>query len=398
MRQKRIAIVYDWMDSWGGVERMLLVLHEMFPEAQWYTSYVNRETAPWVSILQKIHTSFIQNLPSYIKTNRILSLPLYPSAFENIDLRGYDLVISVSSSFAKSVITHPGTKHVCILLTPTRWLWSQEKNYMKEIPALAGMTIGKAEMAELIARPFINHLKKWDFIASKRPDKIISISKAVADRCKVYYHRESEVLYPPFDYEYWGKFKFQNSNFKFQKILKPSYSAGRQVHDDKGEYFLVVSRLEPYKKVDLVIESFRRFPKKQLIIVGSGTQFSKLKIIAGENIHFIQHATDAELGQLYADAQALIMPQEEDFGYVALEAQFFGCPVIAYERGGAVETVVKGKTGLFFSQQSSQSLGDAVAQFERRKYNLGDSQAFLKKFSKELFIKKTKLLITDELL
>ena len=383
MRQRRIAIVYDWMDSWGGVERMLLVLHEMFPEAQWYTSYVNRETAPWVSILQKIHTSFIQNLPSYIKTNRILSLPLYPSAFENIDLRGYDLVISVSSSFAKSVITHPGTKHVCILLTPTRWLWSQEKNYMKEIPALAGMTIGKAEMAELIARPFINHLKKWDFIASKRPDKIISISKAVADRCKTYYHRESEVLYPPFDFEYWRNIQSKNSNRS--RILS-------------NEHFLVVSRLEPYKKVDLVIESFRRFPKKQLIIVGSGTQFSKLKIIAGENIHFIQHATDAELGQLYADSQALIMPQEEDFGYVALEAQFFGCPVIAYGKGGSLETVVKGKTGLFFSQQSSQSLGDAVAQFERRKYNLGDSQAFLKKFSKELFIKKTKLLITDELL
>jgi len=254
---------------------------------------------------------------------------------------------------------------------------------MKEIPALGGMTFGKAEMTELFVRPFINHLKKWDFVASQRPDKIISISKAVADRCKTYYHRESEVLYPPFDYEYWRNIKSKNSNRS--RILS-------------NDYFLVVSRLEPYKKVDLVIESFRRFPKKQLIIVGSGTQFSKLKIIAGENIHFIQHATDAELGQLYADAQALIMPQEEDFGYVALEAQFFGCPVIAYERGGAVETVVKGKTGLFFSQQSSQSLGDAVAQFERRKYNLGDSQTFLKKFSKELFIKKTKLLITDELL
>ena len=383
MRQRRIAIVYDWMDSWGGVERMLLVLHEMFPEAQWYTSYVNREKAPWVTILPKIHTSFIQNLPSYIKTKRILSLPLYPSAFENIDLRGYDLVISVSSSFAKSVITHPGTKHICILLTPTRWLWSQEKNYMKEIPALGGMTFGKAEMTELFVRPFINHLKKWDFVASQRPDKIISISKAVADRCKTYYHRESEVLYPPFDYEYWRNIKSKNSNRS--RILS-------------NDYFLVVSRLEPYKKVDLVIETFRRFPKKRLIIVGTGTQFTKLKSIAGENIHFIQHATDAELGQLYADSQALIMPQEEDFGYVALEAQFFGCPVIAYGKGGSLETVVKGKTGLFFSQQSSQSLGDTVAQFERRKYNLGDSQAFLKKFSKELFIKKTKLLISDELL
>ena len=383
MRQRRIAIVYDWMDSWGGVERMLLVLHEMFPEAQWYTSYVNREKAPWVTILPKIHTSFIQNLPSYIKTNRILSLPLYPSAFENIDLRGYDLVISVSSSFAKSVITHPGAKHICILLTPTRWLWSQKKNYIKELPAFSGMRFEKTKMTELFAAPIINHLKKWDYVASQRPDKIISISNAVADRCKTYYHRESEVLYPPFDFEYWRNIQSKNSNRS--RILS-------------NEHFLVVSRLEPYKKVDLVIKSFRRFPKKRLIIVGTGTQFSKLKSIAEENIHFIQHASDAELGQLYADSQALIMPQEEDFGYVALEAQFFGCPVIAYGKGGSLETVVKGKTGLFFSQQSSQSLGDTVAQFERRKYNLGDSQAFLKKFSKELFIKKTKLLITDELL
>ncbi len=388
MERKRIAIVYDWMDSWGGVERMLLVLHEMFPEAEWYTSYVNTETAPWVSDLHKISTSFIQSLPTFIKNNRIRSLPLYSFAFENIDLRGYDLVISVSSSFAKSVITHPGTKHICILLTPTRWLWTQESRYLKEIPAFppirragAGMTFGKVGMTNFVMKPIINYLKKWDYVAAQRPDKIISISNVVADRCQKYYQRESEVLYPPFDFEYWKTFRSKRKS---------------QLIPSKLDYYLIVSRLEPYKRVDLAIKAFSEFPNKQLVIVGKGTQASKLKKNAGQNIRFIHDVTDLELSQLYTHAEALIMPQEEDFGYVALEAQFFGCPVIAYGKGGATETVVKGKTGLFFSQQTARSLGDTVAHFERSKYNLGDSQVFLKEFSTKQFKNKLHLLIERE--
>lgn len=378
MAKKRIAIVYDWMDSWGGVERMLLVLHEMFPTADWFTSYIDPKKARWIDEIQnanfKMQTSFIQNLPSFIKSSRLLSLPLYPVAFENFDLREYDIVISITSSFAKSVITHPGTKHVCILLTPTRWLWSQVDNYTNELPLDRGLT-------SFIRKPFVRHLQKWDSVAAQRPDKMISIAQVVADRCKAYYHRDSEVIYPPFDFEYWSKVKSNNKR-KSRHHLK--------------KYFLVVSRLEPYKKVDMVIRAFQRFPDKRLVIVGTGTQSSKLMRSAGDNIYFIQNATDDELGALYIGAQALIMPQEEDFGYVSLEAQFFGCPVIAYGKGGALETVMKGKTGLFFSEQSARSLGDAVAEFKRGKYNLGDKQAFLKKFSKEQFVRKTTLLITNE--
>jgi len=377
MRQRRIAIVYDWMDSWGGVERMLLVLHEMFPEAQWYTSYVDYKKAAWIPDQVRddiVKTSFIQNLPTFIKSNRIRSLPLYPLAFESMDLRGYDLVISVSSSFAKSIITHPGTKHICILLTPTRWLWTQENNYKKETTALAVLT-------EPLRNLSVSHLKQWDYVAAQRPDKIISISNVVAERCKKYYQRESEVLYPPFDFEYWKSFI---SNRKSQS------------ESFESDYFLIVSRLEPYKRVDLAMKAFSEFPSKQLVIVGKGTQASKLKKNAGQNIRFIHDVTDLELSQLYTNAEALIMPQEEDFGYVALEAQFFGCPVIAYGKGGATETVVKGKTGLFFSQQTARSLGDAVAQFERSKYNLGVSQAFLKKFSTKQFKSKLHLLIERE--
>src|SRR3989338_4724965 len=171
MTGKRIAIVYDWLDKWGGVERGLLTLHEMFPEAHWYTSYFDRKQAPWAKKItgsfahaqdDKIKTSFIQKLPGFIKKNRILSLPFYPYAFESFDFRDYDLVISVTSSFAKGVITKPGTKHICYLLTPTRWLWSQQAIYTKNwIPAFAGMT-----------NVFFSKLREW--IIWRRKDLIKS--------------------------------------------------------------------------------------------------------------------------------------------------------------------------------------------------------------------------------
>ncbi len=356
MPDKKIAIVYDWMDKMGGVERMLVTLSEMYPEADWYTSYVDYKKADWIPDQvrdDKVKTSFIQHLPSFIKSNRILSLPFYPYAFESFDFSSYDLVISVTSSFAKCVITQPHTKHVCILLTPTRWLWSQ-------IPAFAGMT-------KSLIQPFIQYVKKWDYVAAQRPDSIVSISKTVADRCKKYYDRESMVVYPPFDEEYW------------ERLL-------RFTRNDNGEYFLVVSRLEPYKKVDLVIRAFRDLPDKHLIIVGSGTQSSHLRSMAGKNVTFIHNATDTQLAKYYSNAQALIMPQEEDFGYVSLEAQFFGCPVITYNKGGACETVIEGKTGTFFNMQSANAIRDAVAHFKRDKYNLKDRRKTLSQFSKNTFM------------
>jgi glycosyltransferase involved in cell wall biosynthesis len=303
-----------------------------------------------------LKTSFIQKFPSFIKSNRILSLPFYPYAFEGFDFRSYDTVLSVTSSFAKSVITHPSTEHICILLTPTRWLWSQ-------IPAF-------------LIQPFIHYLKKWDYVAAQRPDQIISISQTVADRCLKYYGRESTVVYPPFDEEYWGGIA---SKIQKSKILK-------QVQNDNGEYFLVVSRLEPYKKVDLVIRAFASMPNKHLIIIGNGTQSSSLKSMAASNITFIQDATDIELAQYYLNAQALIMPQEEDFGYVSLEAQYFGCPVISFNKGGARETITSGTTGTFFATQSARAIRYAVAHFKRDKYNLKDRRSFLSQFSKETFI------------
>ncbi len=374
MIHKKIAIVYDWLDKWGGVERILLVLHKIFPEADFFTSYYNKDGAYWVKDIH-VKTSFLQKFPGLIKKNRVFSFVFYPYAFESFNFTGYDLVISVTSSFAKGIVTKPETKHLCYLLTPTRYLWIQPENYFNN------------KIVNFCLTPYINYIKNWDFVAAQRPDKIISISKTVADRCQKYYHRDSEVIYPPFDVEYWSDIKSKIPNPKSQINFKFKIS--------NFKFFLVVSRLESYKKVDLVVQSFNSSTSlraSRLIIVGEGSQEKKLRKIANKNIQFYCKLTDEELGYLYSQAQALIMPQEEDFGYVSLEAQLFSCPVIAYKKGGATETIIDEKTGLFFSKQSERSLLSALERFDKISYNLkreiqNNNQQNLNRFSKKEFIR-----------
>lgn len=357
LKSKKIAIVYDWLDSWGGVERVLLKFHELFPDAHFYTSYYDIQKATWAKDFN-IFPSFIQKFPSFIKKNRVFSLPLFPYAFESLDLSGYDVVISVSSAFSKAVITKPHTKHICYLLTPPRYLWGMTDYYIK----------GSA----IISRPFTAYLRKFDYVAAQRPDIIFSLSRTVATRCQKYYQRPSHVVYPPFDIEYWTHLYLQTEQ-------------GRPVEDD---YYLVVSRLEPYKNVLLPIEVFNN-NKKKLMVIGKGTQKEKLKGKASSNIIFIENITDQELANWYRHAKALIMPQEEDFGYVPLEAQVTGCPVIAYGKGGACETVMKNKNNIFFETQSEEALQEALERFEQTSYNgkhtLQAIEPFLEKFSKEQF-------------
>ncbi len=365
----KIAIVYDWFDKWGGVERLLLILHQIFPRATFFTSYFNPQNAFWAR-KWKIQTSFIQNLPNFIKTNRIFSLPFYPFAFESFNFDQYDIVISVSSSFAKGVITKPKTFHICYLMTPTRFLWFMSREYRA---------------------PNINYFKKWDYIGAQRPDKIIAISQTASKRCLKFYKRKSEVIYPPFDFDYWQKIKSQLFPLNFQERFTKLVS-------NLNNYYLVVSRLEPYKKVDLVIKLFRKL-SYNLIVVGEGSLKRKLQKMASKNIIFFSNVDDQKLAWLYSQAKALIMPQEEDFGYVAIESQFFGTPVIAYGKGGAKETIIEEKTGLFFDKQNEESLAKILERFELISYNLRHStRQFglknIKKFEKKIFVRKFLKLIT----
>lgn len=353
LNNKKIAIVYDWIDSWGGVERILLMFHEMFPDADFFTSYVDYDKASWAKDF-KIKTSFIQNLPDFIKKSRKLSFPLYPYAFESFNFNEYDVVISVTSSFAKAVVTKPETLHICYLLTPTRYLWLYPQQYL-------------TGWQRALGKPYLNNIKNWDYIAAQRPDKIIAISQTVAERCKLHYHREAAIIYPPFNTEYWENIK---SKVKSQKSpLRPAkrdFEGQAKLQFNSKKFYLVVSRLEPYKKVDLVIKVFNQIGKN-LIIVGKGSQLNRLKQLAKSNIKFISDITDQELAVLYDQAEGFIMAQEEDFGYVSLEAQYFGCPVIAYARGGALETVIENKTGVLFQEQTNMSLKQVLEKYDKIK-------------------------------
>jgi len=314
----------------------------------------------------KINTSFIQNLPSFIKNNRILSFPLYPYAFESFDFSQYDLVISITSSFAKGIITKPGTRHICILLSPTRYLWQDENKYINPI-------------FRALLKPYIDSIKEWDKIVANRPDEIYSISKTVAGRCKKYYSIESKVLYPPFDMEYWEK--FGNS-----KVVIPG-----------KKYYLIVSRLEPYKKIDIAIKAFNKLGIN-LLIVGNGTQKNYLKSISAKNIDFIDECiNDEDLSAIYQNAQGLIIPQEEDYGYVSLEAQIFNCPVIAYKKGGVTETAIENKTAIFFEDQTSYSIIKAIEKHIKINYTLKQNfdKNHLEKFSKKNFIINLKKIINQ---
>ncbi len=342
---KRVALVYDWVDKWGGVERLLLTLHEMFPEAPLFTSLYNKNGAKWAKDID-IKASFMQQLPPFIQRNRHLSLSFFPYAFESFNFTEYDTVISVSSSFAKGVITKPHTKHLSIVLTPPRYFWDLRDTYI-------------SYDAQVFINPILEQFKKWDTIAATRPDRLISISNLVKERIKKTYNRESTVIYPPFDTVYWEDVS-QNKKTPSKKLPE--------------EYYLVVSRLERYKKVDLVINAFNEMPDKHLVVVGTGNERNSLKQSARENIHFYENISDQELATCYSHAKALIMMQEEDFGYTALESIYFSCPVITYSKSGAAEIVENNKTGLYVEEQSKKALISALERFSQVTYNVSVSK------------------------
>ncbi len=367
MKQKKLAIIYDWIDSRGGAERLLRVFAEMYPEADWYSLVHDPKKASWSKTLH-VKTSFINKLPLFIKQNRKLIVPFMPFAIESFNLTKYSHVLSVTSAFAKAVITRPETTHISYVLSPPRFLWSHQKEYATSSP---------------IMRPYINYLKNWDYIAARRPDKLIAISPEIATRIKRYYNLEADIIMPPFDYEYW------------RNLIDKRVSS-----DTQNNPYLMVSRLVHYKRVDLVIEAFKRMPSRRLTIVGDGALYNKLSHDAPTNITFKHNLSDKELATQYSSAKALIMPQREDFGYVALEAQACGCPVIAYKKGGVQSTILENETGIFIESQNIEALQKALDKFEEVEYTIRHSLEekatnHLAQFSIDTFTKKFNKLIVE---
>lgn len=362
----RVALVYDRVNKWGGAERLLLALHELFPEAPLYTSVYNSQKAPWAEVFI-IKTSFLQNFP-FASLHHELFAVLMPLVFESFSFDDYDLVISITSEAAKGIITKPKTLHICYCLTPTRYLWSGYEDYFRN------------GLFRKISLPIISYLRKWDKIAAQRPDAYIAISKEVQERIKKYYERDSVVVYPPIG--------LQSTAYSLQQ--DKNSVVGRRLADS---YFLIVSRLVPYKRIDIAIEVFNKL-KLPLKIVGGGSEEKRLRSLAGSTIEFLGNLTDEHLVSYYKDCRALIFPGREDFGLTAVEAQSFGKPVIAFRGAGAQETIIEGTTGMFFYPQTADSLIAAVNKFLEAKFDPDECIKQADKFTARRFKKEFMQIIT----
>lgn len=347
----KIAFVHEYLNQFGGAERMLQVLCALYPRASIYTLLYDREATGGVFDGREITTSFLQKMPFTKKHHRIFPL-LMPLAIEQFDFSEYDLVLSLSASFAKGIITNPHTKHICYCLTPPRFLWDSSQRFMEEF--------GYPKLVKQFLPPFITYLRVWDKEASLRVDEFWSISNFIKDRVRKYYSSDSKVIHPPVNV---GKF---------------------HISDRTDDYFFMAGRLVSYKRFDVAIKTFNQngLPLK---IVGTGPELNKLKKVAGKNIEFLGPVSDEKLAQLYSHARACIFPQEEDFGIVPLESMASGRPVIAYRGGGAVETIIENQTGVFFDEQTAESLKGAVDKFYNLKFKQENCRAQAEKFDIEVF-------------
>lgn len=373
----KVAIIYDRINKWGGAERVLLALHKIFPDAPLYTAVYDEKKAPWAKVF-KIKTSFLQKFP-YARSHHELYASLMPLAFESFSFDKYDLVISVTSEAAKGILVKPATMHICYCLTPTRYLWSGYEEYFKN------------SVLRFFSKPIVSYLRLWDKIAAQRPDKIIAISQEVQKRIKKYYNRNSEVIYPPImltDYSISATKPFDFSIAKRQTMQASTTSV------QNGQFFLIVSRLVPYKRIDIAVEAFNRLGLP-LKIIGEGSEKHRLEKLANSNIEFLGYLTDEELVEYYKKCLALIFPGKEDFGLTIVEAQNFGKPVIAYKGGGSIETIIESETGLFFKFQNSRSLESTILEFMEMKFDPKRCFENVQKFSFERFKNDLEKLIAN---
>lgn len=346
-----LAIVCSWLNQYGGAERVLEAVHDMYPEAPIYTSIYWPEALPDRYRKWDIRPSFLNRLP-LIKRKHQPFLPLYPLGFESLDLRGYDVVLSLTSAFAHGVMTTENTRHVCYCLTPARFLWNYRGYVERE---------GLGRLARLGLPLFLKGLRQWDRLAADRVDHFVAISRAVQRRIAKYYRRDSEIIYPP---------------------VRADLANEIQAPED---YYLIVSRLVPYKRIDLAVQAFGQLGLP-LRIIGDGRDRQALQAIAGPNIEFLGYvADDAEVRRQMARCRAFVFPGEEDFGLTPLEAMAAGRPVIAYGAGGALDTIIDGQTGVFFQQATPEALAQAVRRLEHLEIDPDGLRAHVRQFGLERF-------------
>jgi glycosyltransferase involved in cell wall biosynthesis len=357
----KTAIVHDWLMGLGGAERVLEEILELYPSPV-FTLFQSKNSCLGDKIQRAdVKHSFIQKMP-LTETQYRNYLPLYPLAIERFDLKEYDLIISSSHAVAKSVKTHANQLHICYCHTPMRYAWDLEAQYLESMGSFKA----------LAARQVLKFLRKWDLKSVSRVDAFIANSHYVAARIKRFYGREAVVIYPPV------------STHLFD------------LQESKEDFYLTVSRLVSYKRVDLIVEAFNQMPSKKIKIVGTGPEFERLREKARNNIEFLGFQSDEKVRELLAAAKGFIFAAEDDFGIAPLEAQAAGTPVIAYGRGGALETVIKETTGLFFPEQTALSLIKALEEFEKISWNGKLIRSHSEKFGVDRFKKEFKQFVDEK--
>lgn len=340
VKAKKVAIVCEWLVTYAGSEKVLEQMLKCFPQADLFCVCDFLPDADRGFLQGKLpKTTFIQRLPWARKKYRSY-LPLMPLAIEQLDVSGYDLVISSSHAVAKGILTGPDQVHICYVHSPMRYAWDLQHQYLKE----SGLDRG---VKGWLARAILHYMRLWDYRTANGVDYFIANSRFIARRIKKVYGREAEVIYPSVDVE----------GFEYCK--------------DKENYYLTASRMVPYKKVKLIVEAFNEMPERELVVIGEGPDFKKIQEIAGDNVQLLGYQPDDVLRKYMQHAKAFVFAAEEDFGITPVEAQACGTPVIAYGRGGALETVrgygqgADDATGVFFWEQTVESIKEAVGHFEQ---------------------------------
>jgi len=351
------VIIHDKISEFAGSEMVLESMYEIIPSPI-YTLFYDSRALKGTQLEQAIiKTTFLQNMP-YIQTIFRNLLPLFVVAIETINVRGYDLVITSSHSVAKNVLTFPHQFHICYCHTPMRYAWDLYFDYMKNMG-----------YKKFIFAPVMNYIRLWDKAGSDRVDLFIANSQHTQKRIKKYYGKEGVVLYPPVG---------------ISQTL-PVVS--------KDDYYVTIGRFVSYKRIDIIIRAFNRMAGKKLVVIGDGPEGKKLKRIANNNIIFAGYLDKNKLINVLARAKGFVFAAEEDFGIAPVEAQACGVPVIAYGRGGVLETVVNGRTGLYFYEQTENAIVEAIERFEKETFDISYMKEHIKKFSRETFIKGFKHII-----
>ncbi|HQX62188.1 MAG TPA: glycosyltransferase [Thermomicrobiales bacterium] len=358
----RTVLVHDYLNQHGGAERLLEVMHDLAPEAPVFTSMYDPDSLPPTYRAWDIRTTWMNRLPGVTSSHQRY-LPVYPLAFEQLRLPDCDLVLSSSSAFAKAVRPPIGAAHVAYIHSPMRFAWNLDGYVERERikPAMRGAL-----------RPLMAAMRSWDRRTVDRVDRFAANSTAVRDRIRSFWDRDSTVIFPPVDVE--------------RFVPAP--------RDEVGDYFLMVSRLVPYKRFDLAIEAFNALGLP-LWIVGDGRDREALSRQAGETVQLLGRVDDADLAGLYARARAVVFMSEDDFGIAQVEAQAAGRPVIALGAGGALDTVVDGGTGVHVTEQTADSLIEAIRRFERLTFSVDRNVAHAQQFSKERFSRELVALVDE---